>query len=1055
MKATADIKARERFANETNRNFSVIASAGSGKTRAITERIVSIAKGPDALEILPKLAVVTYTNRAANEMQQRSRAMIVEARLSLDVIEAFNRAFFGTIHSFCVKLLTAYGHHLGLPPNLELITDDDDLWNQFVQQQTVIGRGLSAENRRVLLRHIQVRDLMELARRSEFDLAGNEPDCACPDADFGQVYAAVAKGNSVRTIPRAQAELRRWEKRWRDTAEFVPWPLCASSARDFVGRWREAFAPLREWVNACALCVAAEVKRDYREFRMERAALTYADQIELAAELLRRPEVAARIRERGYRVILDEAQDTDPQQFFVLLEITREAEAAGFWNKESEDQPLPGRFCMVGDLQQSIYRDPADLAHYRQLHNDLVDSHAAEGLKFSVTFRLDAAQLAFVNETFRHILNNAEGQVEFVQLNPRPEILPGQVVRVPFGGKIDLDDPEPKRARAEAKQLAEWIAATGLTKLRATSWREVAVLCPRKAWLQPLRDSLLAVGLPVEIQSETQWKAENPAYAWVTALAAVMIDPHDAYELVGVLREVFGLSDDELARFADYDSSRFQIAAPPRGRGPIEQALTQLARTRRAIQGQPLFSALREIVRATQLRERLVSLPPQDFPNLEDDLNALLTSAAEAEAKGRTLEDFGRDLRRNFTATRETHPLTADAIQLITAHKAKGSEWQVVIVPFVSRQVRMANPRYPRIVRLPQDNQCRIVFDRTDIADFEDELEQADRQEMERLLYVALTRAKHTLVLADDDAFFATAAGKVYSDTQTSWLRADDGGLNHAAVATLESEPTACETTEIEQRAIIPVETREAYPALSTGWLADARENGLEFVRVTRPSQFSPEDETVAASAALDSWMDVQPELQPPPIDNPATRYGVWWHELTEQIDWTAQPSAWTEWFHQRHAISPDPARSEREWDLLQQHLKSGKSFRHLLPKSPMIARTEMPFAWRVDETNALEGVVDLAFLSTAERRCFILDWKTDRIRAAELAGLQTRYLPQLAAYWQAITAMTGMTVSAGLYSTAVGELVTYDETDLAREWERLRAQFYRKAAPELTGVLL
>jgi ATP-dependent helicase/nuclease subunit A len=978
MTPTADFEARERFVRETNHNFSVIASAGSGKTRAITDRIVAIAKGSDALEILPKLVVVTYTNRAANEMQQRSRARIVEAHLSLEVIEAFNRAFFGTIHSFCVKLLTAYGHHLGLPVNLELVTDDDDLWNQFVQQQTVIGRGLSAENRRVLLRHIQVRDLMELARRYEFELTGSEPDCACPDADFSQVYAAIAKGNSLRTIPRAKAELRRWEERWRDTTEFVPWPLSACKARDFLDRWREAFAPLRQWVNACALCVAAEVKRDYREFRMERATLTYADQIELAAELLRRPEVAARIRERGYRVILDEAQDTDPQQFFVLLEVTREPEAVGFWNKESDDLPLPGRFCMVGDLQQSIYRDPADLAHYRRLHDDLVDSHAAEGLKFSVTFRLDTAQLAFVNETFRHILNNDEGQVEFVQLNPRPKILPGQVVRVPLGGEINLDDPEPKRARLEAVELAEWIAATGLEKLRATSWREVAILCPRKAWLQSLRDSLLAVGLPVEIQSETQWKAENPAYAWVTALAAIMIDPHDAYEIVGVLREIFGLSDDELARFADYDGSRFQIASPSRGRGVVEQALAQLSRTRKAIQGQPLFSSLREIVRTTQLRERLISLPVQDFPNLEDDLNALLTSAAEAEAKGRTLQDFDRDLRRNFTATRETHPLTADAIQLITAHKAKGSEWQVVIVPFLSRQVRMATPRYPRIVRLPQDNQCRIVFDRTDIADFETELERSDRQEMERLLYVALTRAKHTLVLAADEPFFATAAGKVYSDTQTSWLRSEAGGLNHEAVSSFEADASACELTADEQSGTAPVESREDYPALSTGWLADARQNASEFLRVTRPSQFSPEEE-MAASASFDSWVEVQPELQPPPIDNPATRYGVWWHELTEQIDWTSERASWDEWFRQRQSVSPDPARSQREWDLLCRHLESDESFRRLLPND-ITTRTEMPFALRVDKSNALEGVVDLALFSAGKKRCFILDWKTDRI---------------------------------------------------------------------------
>ena len=105
MSESVDREARQRFAHELDRNFSVLAAAGSGKTRAITDRIVELAHRPSALERLPQLVVVTYTNRAADEMQQRTRRRILEAGLSLEVIDAFNRAFFGTIHSFCVRLL--------------------------------------------------------------------------------------------------------------------------------------------------------------------------------------------------------------------------------------------------------------------------------------------------------------------------------------------------------------------------------------------------------------------------------------------------------------------------------------------------------------------------------------------------------------------------------------------------------------------------------------------------------------------------------------------------------------------------------------------------------------------------------------------------------------------------------------------------------------------------------------------------------------------------------------------------------------------------------------
>src|SRR3954451_22716727 len=130
-----DYSARRRFAEELDRNFSVIASAGSGKTQAITERVVHLARSPGSREILPKLVVVTFTHRAADEMQQRTRQRILEEHRSAEIQIAFNRAFFGTIHSFCMKLLTNYGHYLGLPASLDLVSeDDDDLWDAFVQQ---------------------------------------------------------------------------------------------------------------------------------------------------------------------------------------------------------------------------------------------------------------------------------------------------------------------------------------------------------------------------------------------------------------------------------------------------------------------------------------------------------------------------------------------------------------------------------------------------------------------------------------------------------------------------------------------------------------------------------------------------------------------------------------------------------------------------------------------------------------------------------------------------------------------------------------------------------
>jgi len=299
-----DYAARRRFAEELGRNFSVIASAGSGKTQAITERIVHLARSPGATEILPKLVVVTFTHRAADEMQQRTRQRILEEHRSAEIQIAFNRAFFGTIHSFCMKLLTNYGHYLGLPTSLDLVSEDDhDLWEAFLQQYDHIGRNLSHETRTALFRVAPARQLMELGRNGRILLSSGIDIGPCPSVDLSNVHSVSARAAAKENIANSKAELTDWQKRFDGGWEFVRWPNRFTTSKDFVQRWKEAFAPLRAWVADAALCVAAGVQRDFRDFRIDRGLITYADQVALADELLQHPIAAQRLREENFREI--------------------------------------------------------------------------------------------------------------------------------------------------------------------------------------------------------------------------------------------------------------------------------------------------------------------------------------------------------------------------------------------------------------------------------------------------------------------------------------------------------------------------------------------------------------------------------------------------------------------------------------------------------------------------------------------------------------------------------------------------------------------------------
>ena len=1063
MNKPIDQPDRERFFSELDRNFSVVAAAGSGKTRAITDRIVQIAKSENARDRLLQLVVVAFTNRAADEMQQRARAEVLQAGVSLEVLAAFNRTFFGTIHSFCVRLLETYGHYLGLPPTFEVITDDDEIWNDFVQQRTTIGRSLSDENRRALLRHVQVRSLMELGRHADLSVI-DPPTGKCPDTDFSAIHRYVAKGATLQTVPPYQKELKRVEQIWRGTEDFVRWPICSSKAKDFVRIKREAFATFRRWIDQAALCVATEVQRDYRAFRIERGLLTYDDQIALALELTKHPKIGREIREKSFRVILDEAQDTDPRQFSLLLELARPPEAAGEWLETRRDHPpspgysvegpRPGHFCMVGDFQQSIYRDRADLARYRRIHDTLVETGAAEALKFSVTFRLDTAQLGFVNETFREILNDRDHQVAFVELNPRPEILPGQVVRLNLQPGNLLPDSRGKisdtrKAAEEARQLGQWLHRTGPEKLRAETWRDVAILCPRKEWLQTLRRGLRAAGLNVQIQSEKELKGDSPAYAWLTALLIIMAQPRCGYEIAGLLRELFGISDHDLALFSEGYGDRFQIETLTSGSDIVSKKLSLLAQIRLSILPLPLFDAINEIVRETRLRERLNALPRGDFENLDGELDALVALAGSSEAEAMTLTEFSELLRTHFADAREIRPSRPDAIQLITSQKAKGSEWQAVIVPFLTRKVHSASPRYPRLIKNRETGETTVLLDFSDVTDeIDEELKHEERQEMERLLYVALTRARHTLVLAFDNELFAKASGELHKDSQTRWLKAGKGELNEIGFASGATEPTVCADTAQLHEAKSKAKLDRIARGLAVTKIdkSAAIGNAAVFVRKLNPSGLPVEE----IAAVEERWKSSDLLRLPRPA-SPALRYGLWWHDFVQRLPWSNGSDGWDDLFQAHRKLSPDPARSLREWKLLLNHLSGTDDFRKFAGDE-LTTHSELPFLWRLDQGRCLEGVVDLALFNSAARKCLILDWKTDRVPPDSAETLHARYRPQLAAYWKAVREMTQMGVEAAIYSTSTGAFLLYKEEELAQEWTRLKALPPEQLFSEMAG---
>lgn len=1010
---------RERFIEGLSKNFGVIAPAGVGKTHSIVSRIVALAQQPDAVELLSTLVVVTYTNRAAQEMQRRARGEILARASRPEVLGAFNRAFFGTIHSFCLRLLQAYGHAIGVPGRAQLLEDDAELWSRFTQHEGALNQMSGEAWTSQLLRHVPVQSIFLLARQLDPRTPVAELTEACPKIYADSLLAFVPeRKNSIKKIEQDQASLCRWLAGLENGDDYLPLPQPTSSSASFVDLWRTTMEPLRRWLGRATLQMASTLAREYQTFRAASGFLTFQDQVTLAADLLSQPSVARQIRREHYRVILDEAQDTDPEQFFVLLESAKDAENPG-------ELPEPGRFAMVGDYQQSIYGRRADLALYRKLHDELTSAATGEESRFSVTFRCAQRVVDFVNEAFPAIFSGRNGQVNFVPLQARPAASMGQVVRVPIekqlpeGTAEDGKLSDSQRTRMEAKQLAAFIHQSGLSGLRAREWGQVAILCPRKLWFAPLMLELRAVGIPCQLHSMREIAGDSPAYAWFCALLWIMAHPRDGYEIVGVLREIYGLSDHDLAVFADGRDGVFQIAEPTPGDHPVALRLNELATLRAATIDLPLRDAVHGIITGTSLRERLRALPAETpSAELDREVDDLLIFAAMMESEDGLLRDLARHLKDGFDRPRESETTQRNALQLMTCQKAKGLEWDAVIVPFLFRHIRSASPRYPLCWKEPGKAEPLVLLSGDDVDDdLKFVTKEAERQEFERLFYVTCTRAKQTLVLVDDRAVFDEKADEYSAMSFGNLLvRPDETNLAswQRLTSSVEAEDTSALPSTPSKQAELDFISEPTPPIRSD--LSLAQKHSSDFpLRVTPhvlAKHFTAEEPEAREESKDEDRSEVGDKT-------PAIVYGTWWHGLMEALPWNEPVTAWQTLFDKYQIESIDPERSQREWKFF-----IDSKLAQELNRPEWIFQPEMPFLWRAKKDQVIEGVMDLAVFNPQADEWLVIDWKTNRLGARGVEELVDIYSGQVEAYMSALGDLFQKPMRGILYSTTLGESV-------------------------------
>lgn len=742
-----DQEARRRIVEDLDTCFLVEAGAGSGKTHSLVSRMVSLIASGRAETA--GLAAITFTRKAAAELRERFQIRLEQAaateadarrrqRLQQGVA-TLDRAFLGTIHSFCARLLRERPVEAGLDPAFQEIDQEEELrwsraaWEAHLEEvrrheswRLEALRELGMEPRELfglflaLNQYPEVEPAVADAPRPDL-----RPVRQAFDAYLHQALSQLPRSEPARGWDDLQKRLRRMAEAARylredDDPSFIRLlESFEAHPRPTLNRWpdpetaREAQAAFEHFRDGTALPTLTawreHVHRPAVEFvrpAVERAArlreragrASFQDLLLRAAALLREvPEVRRSLASRYTHLLVDEFQDTDPIQAEVVLLLTGTPQEETDWRCLT---PRPGSLFVVGDPKQSIYRfRRADIDVYRQVREQLVRG-GGEVLHLSANFRSVEPLIRWVNRVFQERFPREDGgfqpaYVPLAPVRPGPEARPAvQVLELPPVARHTRGG----IAREDAQRVAAWIAraCAGDLELPRTPEEEARGLDGRarpgdflvlhrdRAFLLAYAEALEARGIPAEVTGAKGYASTWEVVAFLDLLA-LLADPSDPVKLLAVLRgPLFGLSDTALHRLGmalEHRWDRFLDVTVDSLPEPGRTALQTLQAWHAWSLALPAQAALEQVLDAT-------GLLPWTAASAAGTTRAgnlvKLVEAARASGSGLSFPRLVATLRE-VVQTQELEagslfPGRPQAVRVMNLHRAKGLEAPVVVL---------------------------------------------------------------------------------------------------------------------------------------------------------------------------------------------------------------------------------------------------------------------------------------------------------------------------------------------------------------------------------------
>ncbi|MCI1974746.1 MAG: helicase-exonuclease AddAB subunit AddA [Limosilactobacillus sp.] len=563
---------------------------------------------------------------------------------------------------------------------------------------------------------------------------------------------------------------------------------------------------------------AATIKfsRAYQQAKLNRHVLEFSDLEHYAYQILTPPAdqpdwstLVDELRNHYQEIMIDEYQDTNPLQEKILMKLT---------------SPERHNLFMVGDVKQSIYRfreaDPSlfltKYQHYRK-------GKGGESIVLAENFRSMSNVTGFTNLLFEQLMDRQVGEIDYdkdahlkyaatyYDENPDNKIKPAEVLL--YDANVDPKKPqEDDKLTGELRMVAmrikqmvtnqELIYDKNSKQMRPVQYGDIVLLERTKNINNTLMEQFNELEVPLTVHDvESYFQATEVRV--MMSLLKVIDNPKQDIPLVAVLRSpIVGLSNKELAfirlqnRQTDFYTAmvtchdnfehhhlqqRSALTADQLTR--LQQKLAtfieQLTEFRQVAQQQTLVDLIWRIYQETGYLDYVGAMPGGQ--QRQANLHALYERAHTYEQSSfKGLYQFTRFIEKMQEHDQDLGvaptQLDTNTVNVMTIHGSKGLQFPVVFLINTNHHFNNSAVRENAVVDpdsgvgIKVMDEQRLVYDTPQRQVILNNIQQGERAEDLRVLYVALTRAEQRLIVTA--SFNESRKGQKLADAWNGWQKA-------------------------------------------------------------------------------------------------------------------------------------------------------------------------------------------------------------------------------------------------------------------------------------------